>query len=127
MEDENGGAVRSNGYDPEAVKSFVARIENLQGEIEELREAFKSDCEPLKEDIKVVKEEAEYAGIPKKELNKVLSARALAQKIEKQRGKLEPHEKTNYDNLMLALGGLKDLPLGIAALGKAATAAQASA
>lgn len=121
-DDGSGSAVRSNGYDPEAVKGFVSRIENLETEIELEKADFKEKTiDPLKSDIKNVVEQAEAAGIPKKELKAKLRQRAMMRKAEAIRGKLASYEQTNFDNLSRALGELKDLPLGKAALSAAAT------
>lgn len=124
--DGSGSAVRSNGYDPEQVKSFVSRVENLEQEVELLKVDFKEKTiGPLKEDIKQVVEEAEQAGIPKKELKAVLKRRAAHRKAEAIREKLKSYEQTNFDNLRLALGDLSELPLGAAALSKAGNGADA--
>jgi uncharacterized protein (UPF0335 family) len=117
--DDASSAKRGNGFDPEQVKAFVARVENLEGEIEVLKAACKEECDPIREDIGEIIEEAEQAGIPKKELRKVLARRATERKIEAARAKLNEYEQRNYDNLRFALGELRDTPLGQAALSKA--------
>lgn len=114
--DGHGSAVRSNGYDPDAVKSFVARVESLEGEIEVFRSEFKERCEAVKEDIAAVIGEALAAGIPKKELKAKLKERATRRKADAIRAKLKSHEQDNFDNLGLALGDFRDTALGKAAL-----------
>lgn len=118
--DDGVSAIRGNGYDPEAVTKFVGRIELLESEKQILKDKCKEDCEPISADIKEVMDEAKEAGIPKKELKAALKARELRRKIDDQREKLNEYEQNNFDNLVLALGGLKDLPLGEFAIKAAA-------
>lgn len=99
-------ARRSNGFDPEQVKAFASRVELLEAEKQILKDACKAECEPLNGDIKVIVEEAETAGIPKKAFKKVLAHRAAERKIEAQRRALDMMDQADYDNLRLALGDL---------------------
>lgn len=117
-EESSGGdsAVRSNGYDPEAVRSFCERVENLEVGRDFLKAKHKGELEPFKVDIDQVIAEANKVGIPKKELKKVLKRRAVMRKLDAEREKLNSYEQTNYDNLRLALGAFADLPLGQAAM-----------
>ena len=124
----SGSAVRSNGYDPDVVKSFVERVETLKAEERELKDNFKKETlEPLKTDIDAVIAEAEAAGIPKKELKRKLRAREYRRRAEAERDKLTPSEQDRYDNIGLALGDFKDLPLGAAAMSRAGNGASAHA
>ncbi len=124
---DEGTARRGNGFDPEQVRAFVQRVEILEGEIEVFKADCKANCEPIREDIKGIIVDAEGAGIPKKELKSVLARRAAERKIETKRDALNEYEKTNYDDLRLALGELRDLPLGQAALSKAGNGNEARA
>lgn len=112
-------AIRGNGYDPEAVKSFVARVENLNGDMATEKSEFMTRCKVIHGDIKVVLDEAKNAGIPKKELKAAIKRRALAAKMEDIRLELEGEQQDNYDHILLALGDLADLPLGQHAASKA--------
>lgn len=111
-------ARRSNGFDPEAVKQFASRVELLEAEKQVLKDACKAECEPINGDITVIVEEAEAAGIPKKAFKKVLAHRATERKIEAQRRSLDMMDQADYDNLRLALGDMRDTPLGAAALSR---------
>ena len=108
-----------NGFDPDKVQSFVTRIENLVADIASMRGKFMAEVKEVRGDITAVYEDAKETGIPLKELRKVIRTRGLAQKIQTLRDSLNEDEVDNYDNLIQALGGLSDLPLGQAALDKA--------
>lgn len=105
-EKEGASARRGNGFDPEVVKAFASRVELLEAEKQVLKDACKAECEPINGDIKVIVEEAESAGIPKKSFKKVLAHRATERKIEAQRRALDMMDQADYDNLRLALGDL---------------------
>lgn len=112
-------AIRGNGFDPDAVKGFVGRIQNLNGDLLKEQSAYMTACKVIRDDIKEVYDEAKDAGIPKKELKRVIELLKLEGKIEDLREGLEEGEQQdNYDKLLLALGKLSDLPLGQAALAK---------
>lgn len=113
-------ALRGNGFDKEAVEGFVSRIENLNGDLATEKSEFMTRCKTIRGDIKDVFDEAKGAGIPKKELKRVIKRRALENKIENLREELEGDEQHNYDMLLHALGHLADTPLGGAALQAAA-------
>jgi uncharacterized protein (UPF0335 family) len=111
-------ALRGNGYDPEAVKAFVSRIENLNGDLATEKSEFMTRCKVIHGDLKVVYDEAKDTGIPKKELKKAVKRRALLASVEKLRDDLEGEQQDNYDKILLALGDLG--PLGEAAIKAAA-------
>lgn len=109
-------ARRGNGFDPEVTKAFAQRVELLEAEKQILKDACKAECEPIASDIKLIVDEAEAAGIPKKAFKKVLAHRAAERKIEAQRRALDMMDQADYDNLRLALGDLRDTPLGQSSL-----------
>lgn len=114
-------ALRGNGFDPEKVRSYKERIESLYADMASEQSAYMETCKEIRKDIKSVLDGAKDEGIPKKEFKKVLEACRLASKIEKLRDSLDENaEQDNYDQLMLAIGGLGELPLGQAALAGAA-------
>jgi len=120
-------AIRGNGYDPEAVKGFVDRIENLNGDLATMKGEFMAECKVVHGDIKSVLDEAKNAGIPKKELKQAIKRRALTLKIGELRDELEGEQVDNYDAILLALGDIADTPLGRAAASKAPDAPRAAA
>lgn len=123
VEKEKGGhgvsAIRGNGFDPEKVKSYVSRIQNLHGDLKSRQSEYMTDCKVIRGDIKEVLDEAKDEGIPKKELRRLIKRLELEEKIEDIRNELEGDEVDNYDLLCDALGKFGDSPLGQAALAKA--------
>lgn len=120
-EADGGGETRarvgSNGFDPQKVQGFVARIESLHADIASIMGKAMSDCKSVHEDIKIVYDEAkDEAGIPKKALKSVIKARDLERKADEVREDLEPDTQETYDQIRFALGDLADTPLGQAAL-----------
>lgn len=119
---ENGGGVRhvGNGFDPEVVKSYCDRVENLLEDMESERGAFMAKCKSIREDISLVVTEAkDQHGIPKKEFRAVIKARELEAKADRIRDELEADAQQTFDQIRHALGDLADTPLGGAALAHA--------
>jgi uncharacterized protein (UPF0335 family) len=107
---------KTNGYDPAKVQEFVGRIENLHNDIASEKGSFMQICKDIHSDINLVFDEAKEAGIPKKALKKVITARALEAKAAAVREALEGEDQDSFDLLRHALGDLADTPLGAAAL-----------
>lgn len=119
MTSENGAAAIGNGkFDPTKTKEFVSRIESLHGDLLSERGSYMQTCKGIRDDIAIVLDEAKEAGIPKKELRKVIKARELERKANEIRDDLESDEQDNFDLIRQALGDLDGTPLGQAALAK---------
>lgn len=100
---------RSNGYDPVAVKSFVERFENLDEQLEEVKEEHKAD-------LKILKQEAKDSGIPMKALTRLLKERKEKRKL----GSTYADLMDQVDGLKHALGDFGNTALGQAAISAAA-------
>jgi uncharacterized protein (UPF0335 family) len=107
-----------NGFNPQTVNSFVARIENLHGEIDSERGKYMAACKGIRAGIKDTLDDAKDSGIPKRALKSVIKARALERKAAAVRDELEAEDQDAHDLLRQALGDLAELPLGRAALGE---------
>lgn len=108
---------KTNGYDKEKTKNFVARIESLHADIASIMGSALNECKGVHADIKLVYDEAkEIAGIPKKALKRVIKARALERKAAEVREELEGEDQDSFDNIRLALGDFASTELGQAAL-----------
>jgi uncharacterized protein (UPF0335 family) len=105
-----------NGFDPQTVNSFVARVENRHEELLSERSKYMLACKGVREEIKEILDEAKDAGIPKRALRSVIKVRDLEAKAEKVREELEAEDQESHDQIRLALGDLADLPLGQAVL-----------
>lgn len=65
---------------------FVERVENLNGQIDELKAEHMRACKTVRADIKQVLAEAKAAGFTKSTIKAVVKARALERKAEEARG-----------------------------------------
>ena len=114
-------AAGHNGYDGAALQRFIDRIEALQADIDQIMDDAKAKCQPLRDDIKEVKDEAcDAVGVTKKVLNAVIRQRRLKFRAEHVRDKLDEDQQESYDQVRHALGMLSDTPLGEAVLDQAA-------
>lgn len=109
-------AIRGNGYDKVMTQEFVDHIEECQATIDEIMQAARDKCAPIREDINGIKKDAHEKGLPRRELNAVLSKRRALAKADAIREKLSDEQKDSFDQIEQALGMLSDLPLGIAAI-----------
>jgi F0F1-type ATP synthase membrane subunit b/b' len=107
---------KGNGFDPDEVKDYVARIEEIDEDIASATGKHMAHCKSLRQNIAEIYDEAKEAGVPKKLLKKNVARRKLEAKIEDLREELEEEERETYDQIRLALGDLAELPLGQAAL-----------
>lgn len=112
------GQPGSNGF--EGAKQFVADIERHYGTLDTYRGEYMKRCRDVRDLIAQTYDRAKDAGIPKKELKAVIKARDLKRKIEALRENLEEDGAETFDQIRHALGDLADLPLGDAALKRAA-------
>lgn len=113
-------AVRGNGFDPDAVNSFVDRIEDRHAELNKIASARMEESKGVRVEIDEIYKEAKNAGIPKKALRQVIKKRGLLADLEECGSDLEGDDETAFDQLQSALGMLGELPLGKAALAGAA-------
>lgn len=109
-----------NGFDPDVLKSFVDRIDNLDEEIASAKGAYMKRARELRDDKNGIFDEAKDKGIPKKELKAVLKARNFQRKAEAAREDLEGESQDTFDLIAHALGEFVDTPLGQAAAQAAA-------
>jgi F0F1-type ATP synthase membrane subunit b/b' len=111
---------RSNGYDGDKVKDYVARIENLLDEIGTAKGEYMQIAKARREDISEILTEARDAeGIPRKALKAAIRELELKRKLEGVRGDLEDEDAEAFDAIKLALGDFGDTELGRAALDRA--------
>lgn len=107
----------ATSFDVSKVPSFVERVETVQDEIDDIMEAAREECAPLREDIEEIKKEAhEEFSIPRRELNAKISERRARRKADAIRDRLSPEQQDNFDQMSKALGELAETPLGKAAL-----------
>lgn len=107
-----------NGFDPADVERRVSAFENVQGDIDQIMADARAECQPHRDDLKQIKKDAAEQGhIPKKVFAAKLRERRLKRQADAIRKKLDMADQGTFDQLSSALGELRDLPLGEAALG----------
>lgn len=118
---------RDNGFDPEALRGFVGRIENIQAEIDELALDYREKAQPLREDIATIKREAVDVGIGRTELAAVLRKRRLEHRAAHAGDSLDLAERARFEEMMNCLERLAEQvgPLGEAARDRARAGASA--
>jgi predicted transcriptional regulator len=115
---ENDGRPQgNNGFDPEKLADFVGRIENIQGEIDDINAEARERTQPLREDIAAIKREATDLGIGRIELAAVLRKRRLEHRAAHVSDTLDLAERTNFEEYLASLERLAEQvgPLGEAA------------
>lgn len=110
-------AQRGNGYDPKLTKIFVDDIEKHHQELKTIAAERMAESKGVRETIAEIYDRAKDAGIPKRELKAVISARDLERRAKEARQKLDEDQAETFDQIRLALGDLADTPLGKAATG----------
>jgi uncharacterized protein (UPF0335 family) len=109
----------TNGPQPDDYQSFVARIENVQADIDAIDARHKENKLPFKNDIKEIYDEAQEIGIDKKALKAVVSKRRKLLKAQQAFERLDMASQAVAISIESALG-----PFAETELGKAAIAAQ---
>lgn len=121
-------AIGDNAIDPEVIGKFTGQIENALDELASAKGEYMRQARGIRDTINGIYSEAKDAGIAKRSFKAVIKARGYERKLEACRGDLEDADDlATYDQIVDALGELGDLPLGKAALERAAGAPRASA
>lgn len=107
----------NNGF--ESANRFVSEIEKHFETLDTYRGEYMKRCRDVRDLIAGAYDRAKDAGVPKKELKAVISARKLEARLKGIREDLEDGAET-FDMIRHALGDLAELPLGTAALDRAA-------
>jgi len=91
-------------------RPFMERIETLHADLESERGKYMAACKSIREDVKVVYQEAKDAGCNAKALRSLIKWRALEKRQQMIEGGLDEDEGAIYARLVETLG-----PLGMAA------------
>lgn len=94
-----------NGVDFGKAQDFVSRIEACQAEIDAIMAKAKEDCQPHRDDIKEIKDEALNEGFKEKPFNAVVRKRKLESKIADVPKHMDEAQTHDYGQLCLALEG----------------------
>jgi len=98
----------TNGFNPDKLKSYVSRVENIQTEIASETGAFMKTIQDHKTDIKKIYTEAKQEGIPVKPLKAFLKQRKLQRDLEKVEDDLESEDADSLAAIRDALGDWAD-------------------
>ena len=99
---------------PAADEAF-ARADDIDQEMETLKSAYTFDCKQLRAKLKVIRDDAQNAGIPRDVFNATRTVRKHEGKIIETKGGLSPDRKALVSFCLKRLGPLSDTPLGEAA------------
>lgn len=115
LKDDEGGKVLTESRpnsDGRKLRDFLDRILAVQSEIDNVMAKAKLACEPHRQDIKEIKDEANEAGFSAKEFNTLIRKERLERKIENIAENLDEDQKERFEDMLAALGVLSELPLG---------------
>jgi hypothetical protein len=94
----------------------VRRIESYLRDLESERGSYMNRCRGIREELKTVYEDAKNDGIPREELKCAINTAQLQRKINRMAAELEADARQNYEDIIMVIEGLDNLPLGIAAI-----------
>jgi uncharacterized protein (UPF0335 family) len=100
----------------EKVEPHIRKIESFLVELASEKGAYMARCRALKDEIKNVYEEASADGVSRPAFKEAVQTFGLQRKINAIRHKMEKDALEVYDEIITAIEGLDDLPLGQAAL-----------
>jgi uncharacterized protein (UPF0335 family) len=115
-------AAKSNGYDGDLLRAFIAKLEGYDQDLLSEQGAYMNRCRAIRGSIKIAFTEAKASGIPKKILAGHVALRKLERKKEVVVESFQDDEELAeaFDLTASALGDFAALPLGIAAVDRAA-------
>jgi uncharacterized protein (UPF0335 family) len=115
-------AAKSNGYDGDQLRALIGKLEGYEQDLLSEQGAYMNRCRAIRDSIKITFTEAKAAGIPKKILAGHVALRKLERKKEAVVESLQDEEglAEAFDMTASALGDFAALPLGIAAVHRAA-------
>lgn len=108
----------SNAAGDDAIKSYVARIEELDRQKMLRHMEYMKECAVIAGDKKEVLKEAHESGLSKKALRAKVKERDLLRKAADVPKDLEDDEAADFAKISKALGPFADTPLGQAATGR---------
>lgn len=107
--DISGGA-QPNAWTRDTLMEHIAKIEELEAEIESEKGSYMEYCREKREEIKSAIESAKNKdGIPMGELKSALKIRKLSRKMDKEIAK---SEGDTLKLIIQTIGGLAEMPLG---------------
>ena len=108
----------TNGFDSKQLQGYLSEIDAADVEIERLKEEFKDEAAPAKEQIKDTLKAAKDAGINMAAFKVVVAEHRAEKRLDRKIDRLDMADRADYEAMVEALGPLADTPLGEAALGR---------
>lgn len=105
----------TNKPTPSEAASYVDKFLEHEKEIDTLRSEFMTKCKKVREAQGELLDDAKSKGVPKKVIKTLSAIKVRKQKNEQALADLDD-DKTYAVDIMKALGGFADLPLGAAAV-----------
>ena|SRR5256885_13424061 len=108
--------VRANEPTAKDVREAFNAILQHEKELASEQGSYMERCREIRSSIAAVYDDAKDKGINKKVLRAKVKEHNLLKKAEKCRAELEADEQSEFDLIRQKLGGLAELPLGLAAI-----------
>jgi len=107
---------QANEPSAEVIREAFEEILSHEERLEAARIEYMNTCRAIRGEIKTVYDEAKEAGVKKKVLKAKVKQHSYLMKADACRTDLEADEQNEFDLIVQKLGGLAELPLGLAAL-----------
>ncbi|PWT89276.1 MAG: hypothetical protein C5B54_09175 [Acidobacteria bacterium] len=117
---------KGNGYNPKLLETLLRTIDGADDQLASYQGEYMQNCKGPRETIAAVFEQAKDAGIPKRAFKTLVKNRRLDRQMNANVAKLEPDSLAEYEKMVSDLGDFCDLPLGQAAVSRAAAKLKAA-
>jgi hypothetical protein len=107
---------RPNEITSERVEPFIRKIESYLRDLESEKGSYMNVCKGIRAQMRDVIKDAADAGLPRTAFKEAIETLKLQRKLNKIRAELEEDMIEFHDQIVSAVEGLEDLPLGIAAV-----------
>jgi chromosome segregation ATPase len=106
----------SNTIPQEKIEPYIRKIESFLRDLASERGAYMNVCKGLRDGIREVIREANDNGVPRGPMKAAIETLKTQRKLNEIRQELEEDMQAIHDQIVEAVEGLEDLPLGIAAV-----------
>jgi uncharacterized protein (UPF0335 family) len=108
-----------NGYNKQLLQALLSEIDDADDRLASLKGEYMANCQPVREDIAAVFQQAKDKGVGVKAFRILVSNHRLEKSKRRNEQKLDLDQRADYEQMREALGVLAELPLGEAALREA--------
>ena len=107
-----------NGYDRNKLETLLKQIDSADAELLSLKGEYMQSCAAPRETMAAVFVQAKDAGIAPAAFRALVKNRRLDRLMNNNVDKLEADQRSEYEQMLTALGDFTDLPLGAAAVAR---------